>query len=516
MLVPDLVHNAATRFPDRVCIAEGERSRTFAEVDEQATRMAEALHGSGLRRGDRVALLAYNELEYLEIQLAVQRAGMILVPLNFRLTVSELAVILGDCTPRLLVHGPGLDGVAGQLGVEHVWHLGASGVGDSYDELVGAAALRACDTYVPADQAAAIMYTSGTTGRPKGAVLSSGAVWARCNVMSNEADIRSGDVFVQGLPMFHIAAHTSNGFTYRGATTVLSREFDPAGFAELLTKWSATHVLLVPTMINMLTLEPSVVEADFDRLRMVLYGASPIAPEILRRAIDAFHSGFLQFFGMTETFGVSLLRPEDHDPVGHPEWLASAGTDALSAETRVVDPDGADVPPGVVGEILSRGPTVMDGYWNDPRATDDALRGGWMHTGDLGYRSPDGYLFVSDRLKDMIVSGGENVYPREVEDVLHEHPAVLEAAVIGVPDDRWGERVHALVVLRPGATADPETITEFCREHLAGYKVPKSLELSAELPKNATGKVLKHLLRDRYAPVAGTPGTGSPRQKEAQ
>jgi len=509
--VPDLLRNATTRFPDRVCVVEGERSRTFADVDERAARAAAALRGIGLRPGDRVALLAHNELEYLEIQLAVQRAGMILVPLNFRLTAPELAVILGDCSPRLLVHGPGLGEIASQLGVEHVWHLGTPGVGDPYDELVAMASAGPCDDYVPSDRAAAIMYTSGTTGRPKGAVLSSGAVWARCNVMANEADIRPGDVFIQGLPMFHIAAHTAYGFTYRGATIVMTRQFDPAGFAGLLTRWSATHVLLVPTMINMLTLEPSVATAELDQLRMVLYGASPIAPEVLRRAIDVFRCGFLQFFGMTETFGVSLLRPEDHDPVGHPERLASAGTDALSAQTRVVDLDGIDVPAGVVGEILSRGPALMDGYWNNPRATEEALRDGWMHTGDLGYRSPDGYLFVSDRLKDMIVSGGENVYPREVEDVLLEHPAVFEAAVIGVPDDRWGERVHALVVLRPGTMAEPEAITAFCRGRLAGYKVPKSLELSAVLPKNATGKVLKHLLRDRYAAGAGTATTAPPR-----
>ena len=218
----------------------------------------------------------------------------------------------------------------------------------------------------------------------------------------------------------------------------------------------------------------------------------------LRRAIDAFRCGFLQFFGMTETFGVSLLRPEDHDPVHHPERLASAGTDSLSSQTRVVDLEGRDVAPGVVGEVLSRGPALMDGYWNDAVATAEALDGGWMHTGDLGYRSADGYLFVSDRLKDMIVTGGENVYPREGEDVLPQHPAVLEVAVIGVPADRWGERVHALVVLRSGTSVEPDDIVGFCREFLAGYKVPKSVELVPELPKNATGKILKRVLRERY------------------
>ncbi len=511
MEVPDFLRNAAVRFPDRLCMVEGDRSLTFAEVDERASRAAAALHGLGLRRGDRVALLACNELEYLEIQLATQRAGMVLVPLNYRLAVPELAFIVADCAPRLLIYGPGLEEAAGQLGVEHLWHLGPSGAGASYDDAVAAAPARPHDTYVDAGQASAIMYTSGTTGRPKGAVISCGAVWARCGVMAAEADIRPGDVFVQCLPMFHIAAHTSYGFIYRGGTVVLAREFDPAGVVELLSRWSATHVLLVPTMINLLTLEPTAVSADLSRLRLVLYGASPIAPEVLRRAIDTFRCGFLQFFGMTETFGVSLLRPEDHDPVRYPERLGSAGTDTLSLETRIVGPDGTDVAVGAVGEILSRGPTVMDGYWNDPVATAEALADGWMHTGDLGYREADGCLYVADRLKDMIVTGGENVYPREVEDALHEHPAVLEAAVIGVPDDRWGERVHAMVVLCPGAVAEPEELAASCRRQLAGYKVPKSVELVAELPKNATGKILKRVLRERYAVGSGVALAVEPR-----
>ena len=501
MDVPDFLRNATTRFPDGVCVIEGDRSLQFCEVDRRASLAAAAFDSLGLRRGDRVALLAQNELEYPELQLAAQRAGLVLVPLNYRLAQPELAYIVSDCSPRLLIHGPGYADVAEQLAVPRTCHLGRGGAGDSYEELIAASRPTRHPGVVFAGQAAAIMYTSGTTGRPKGAIISSGALWARLNIMAAEADIRPGDRFVQALPMFHIAAHTAYGFTYRGATIVLEREFRPERFIALMARQRATHVLLVPTMINLLTLEPSLDDADLSQLRLVLYGASSIAPEVLRRAIDKLGCGFLQFFGMTETYGVSLLRPEDHDPVAHADRLASAGTDTISSETRVVDPEGNDVEAGAVGEILSRGPALMDGYWNDPAATTEALRGGWMHTGDLGYRSEDGYLFVTDRLKDMILSGGENVYPREIEDVLHEHPAVLEVTVIGLADERWGERVHALVVLKPGAHAPASELTDLCRVRLANYKVPKAFEFVEELPKNATGKVLKHVLRDQYARV---------------
>ncbi|MCZ7526651.1 MAG: long-chain-fatty-acid--CoA ligase [Acidimicrobiia bacterium] len=499
MEVPDLVRNAARRSPDRTCVVEGDRALSFADVDARASRTASALTRAGLRPGDRVALLAHNELEYLEIQAAVQRAGMTLVPLNTRLSVPELEFLVADSTPRLLIHGPDLAGAAGALGVERKWYLGGDGVGEPYDEVTAAEDASAGPGMLVAGAPATIIYTSGTTGRPKGAVISNGALWARLNVTAVELGVRPGDVFVQVLPMFHIAAHLCYGFSHHGATTVMVKAFDPASLIRTIEERRATHVMLVPTIINLLGQEPTLEAADLSALRLISYGASPIAPDVLRRAIAAFpRCEFMQLFGMTETFCASMLRAGDHDPDGHPEWLASAGTDAVSFETRVVDEQGGDVGPGVVGEILSRGPCLMDGYWNAPEATEEALAGGWMHTGDLGYRSEDGYLFVTDRLKDMIVSGGENVYPREVEDVIYGHPQVLEVAVVGIPDERWGEAVHAIVVPKePGALGARELI-EHCRPRLAGYKIPKSVELVEELPKNPTGKILKRLVRERY------------------
>ena len=496
---PDILVNAAKRFPDRDCVIEGDRSITFAEAHHRADRLAASLIALGLRPGDRVALLAANELEYLEIQVAAMRARLILVPLNFRLAVPELAYIVSDSAPRVLIHGTGYAEQAAALDVADTFHLGPGGTGRPYTELL-AADHQAPDPRPALDDAAActILYTSGTTDRPKGAIISNRALLARLNMFAIEMGLRPGDVFVQPLPMFHIAAHVSYSFAYIGATNVMVAGFDPPAVLALLERHHATHVLLVPTMIRLLVEHPAMTDAELSSLRLVLYGASPIQPDLLRRALPAFDCDFVQFYGMTETAGGSLLRPADHDPEGAPELLTAAGTDSLSAETRVVDDQDRSVPAGVTGEIVVRGPIVMDGYWNAPEATAEALRNGWMHTGDMGHVGENGYLYVSDRLKDMIVSGGENVYPREVEDVLLQHPGIAEATVIGLPDEQWGERVHALVVPRPDVTVDPAEVIAHCRSQLAGFKAPKTVELTTELPRNATGKVMKRELRERY------------------
>jgi acyl-CoA synthetase (AMP-forming)/AMP-acid ligase II len=256
--------------------------------------------------------------------------------------------------------------------------------------------------------------------------------------------------------------------------------------------------VFVPTMIGRLVEELDERPVSLEHLRLVLYGGSPIAPDLLRRALALLGARFLQGYGLTEAINATMLRPEDHDPDRAPERLSSAGTDTISYEVRVVDRDGRRLPPGEVGEIVVRGAGVMSGYWRAPAATADVLRGGWLHTGDLGYRASDGYLYITDRIKDVIVSGGENVYSREVEDALHEHPDVLEAAVIGIPSERWGESVHAEVVTRAGSKADAEALIAHCRAHVAAYKAPKSVLVVDELPKSATGKILKREVRAKY------------------
>lgn len=495
--VPDMLINAVKRFGAQTCVSDGQRSMSFAETHERAGRLAAALLARGLQTGDRVAILAQNEVEYTEIQVACQRAGLILVPMNYRLSLPELAFIVADSQPRALIHGPGLGAAAAELGVSQTLFLGGEGVGASYDELLADQTAVAGGT-LAAERACCILYTSGTTGRPKGAVLSNLALWARMNASALEVRPRPGAVFLQCLPLFHIASNLGYAFTYCGASNLFVRQFDPQRVFAHIEQDRPSHILLVPTMINMLLQHPQLSEVDFSSVEMVLYGASSIAPDVLRRAMEVMGCDFLQLYGMTETSGCTVLRPEDHDPVGHPQWLASAGTDAIGFETRVVDEADRELPAGEVGEIVTRGPAVMTGYWQQAEATAEALRHGWMHTGDMGYRAEDGYVYITDRKKDMIISGGENVYPREVEDVFYAHPAVAEVAVIGVPDPRWGERVHAVVALRAGAVVAEQALLTFVRQRLAGYKVPRSLAFMAELPKNATGKILKKDLREPH------------------
>jgi acyl-CoA synthetase (AMP-forming)/AMP-acid ligase II len=493
-IVPDLLGSACTRYPERTAVRSDENALRFREVDERAERLRAVLAELGLRPGDRLALLARNRCEHLEIHVAASRAGLILVPLNFRLAVPELAYIVGDCAPHLLICGPELADAAAELDVAHRLVLDGS-----YESALDAAVpMSGPLPSAAADAANLILYTSGTTGRPKGAVISNHGLFARIHANLFEYQISPEDRFLQCLPLFHIAANVTSSYAFAGATNLLLADFSPRAVLELIETERVTSALLVPTMINALINDPTVGATDLSSLHTVAYGASPIPPAVLRRAMELFGCEFLQLFGMTETSACTVLRRQDHAPKLHPQRLASAGTEALGCAVRIVDDADRDVPAGSVGEVICRGPTVMDGYWNAAQATADALRGGWMHTGDLGYRDADGYVFITDRKKDMIISGGENVYPREVEDVLFEHPDVLEAAVIGVPDERWGERVHAVLVPAAGAALDPDAVLQFVRTRLAGYKVPKSAEVVGELPKNATGKVLKTVLREPW------------------
>lgn len=492
MKLPDLLVNAVTRSPGRACVVGDDRTLTFAEVDERAGRLASALRAAGAGDGERVALLALNEPEYFEIQVAAQRAGAILVPLNYRLAVPELRAIVADCEPSVLIHGPQFADTAAALGLPVSW-----GLGDSYEEAISERQPLGADQ-LDADIPCAILYTSGTTGRAKGAVISNGCLSARVNLFSLELGIRHGDSFLFPIPMFHTSSAVAYSFAYLGGTVVLPREFDAARSIELMARHRTTHAVYVPTMLARVVEELEAKPARLDALRVIQYGGSPIAPDMLRRALHALDCTFIQGYGLTEAINLTMLRAAEHDPDGRPDLLSAAGTDTISYETRVVDADDRELGPGEVGEIVARGPGVMEGYWRSDADTAVALRGGWLHTGDLGYRSAEGHLFITDRLKDVIVSGGENVYSREVEDVLYEHPAIREATVIGIPSTQWGEGVHAEVVVVTGAELDPDDVIAFCRARLAGYKTPKSLSVVEELPKSASGKILKREIREKY------------------
>jgi acyl-CoA synthetase (AMP-forming)/AMP-acid ligase II len=347
------------------------------------------------------------------------------------------------------------------------------------------------------------MYTSGTTGRPKGAVLTHYAVSRQLHQAATGIAIRARERVLVVAPMYHAAAGiTTFAGVQAGGTLVIQEDFDPNAVVKALSEDDIAVVLLVPAMIQFcLVAVPDVRERSYPALRLIIYGASPIAEQTLRDAIDVFGCGFLQGYGMTETTAaVTYLMPEDHERAlaGEPKLLASAGRALLGTEVCIFDDNDRPLPNGEIGEICARGPQMMRGYWNLEEASREALRGGWMHTGDAGIIDDEGFLFIQDRVKDMIVSGGENVYPREIEDVLYEHPAVAEAAVIGIPSEKWGEEVKAVVVAKPDVEVLAEDIIDFCKERLGGYKQPRTVDFIAELPRNPSGKVLKKDLREPY------------------
>jgi len=510
--VPDLLAHGASRFPGRPCVVVGDSALDFAQVSSRAALFAGHLSERGLGGGRRIAVLAQNELELLEIRVASQRAGAILVPLNYRLDSAELARALRDCAADLLIVGPRLRELAAELDGPDVMHLGgsrtvggtsdgsASGEGDdtfdvalSYERALSRARPQPVPATLPAEAIGMISYTSGTTGRAKGAMLSNRALHATMIAMGQEMAARPDAIYLCSNPLFHVGSAVACAFTYLGATCIQLTRFSPDAFLRELEAGSFTHGQLVPTMVHdVLELAGG---CSTGRLERLMYGAAPMPPELVRRVMAAWRCELVNGYGSTEAMGISMLSPAEHDPDGAPARLASVGRGCVGMSARLVDEHDLDVVPGVVGEVIAQGPNLMSGYWNDPAASGEALRGGWMHTGDLGYRDGDGYLFLVDRRSDRIVTGGENVYPSEIEHVLMEHAAVLEAGVLGVPHERWGEAVCAVVVLRDRQAVSERELLDHCRARLAGYKVPKRLRFGDALPRTATGKLLRRELR---------------------
>jgi len=503
-LVPDLIGMSSLRYPDKVAVDVDGDALTFAELSDRASRLAGALDKRGLKKGDRVAILALNERAFLEVRVGVQRAGMILVPLNYRLAEKELALILEDCAPEILIVGSDFEELATRLPVTQVLRLGGvDDSGQSYELMLASAEAMAVPAGYPPEDICHISYTSGTTARAKGVMLSNRSVHHGTMAMGHEIGAYPEAVFLASTPLFHVGSQVGYSFTYLGGTHVQMRKFDTAGFLATLDRTKATHCQLVPAMIQM------VLDSWGDRgnssLQCVLYGAAPMPPALLRNALDKLGCKFVNGYGSTESMGISFLSPQEHDPDRSPELLASVGRSSSLSSSRIVDDNDNDVGPGVTGEVLARGPALMSGYWQQPTVTEEALRGGWMHTGDLAYRNEDGYLFLVDRKDDKIVTGGENVFPSEIEQVILSHPHVSEAAVIGVPDRTWGEAVGAIVVLGEGAAVSEQDITAHCRESLAGYKVPKYVRFyEGALPRNPTGKLLRRALRDEWPTLSAT------------
>ena len=494
-----------------VATIDGGRRRTWAEFRERVARFAGALQAAGVQPGDRVAILALNGDAYLEYFYATPWAGALVVPLNIRLAAPELIAILNDAGASALVVDEAFAGMLSALqpnapSVRRVLVAGGGAVPDGATSLE--AAIDGARPIAQADVADAdiygIFYTGGTTAASKGVMLSHGNIVA--NQMNMLAEIPFGlkTVYMHAAPMFHAAdcAATFSVTPGAGTHTFVPR-FDPPAVMRTIQDRGVTHTIMVPSMINMLVNAPTVGDYDLSTLQLIMYGGSPISDAVLRRAMEALpNTGFLQAYGMTELSPVATFLSTTCHVTDGPlaARLRSGGRAAVTAEIRIVDDQDREVPRGTVGQIAVRGPIVMKGYWNQPALTANALRGGWMHTGDGGYMDNDGFVFIVDRIKDMIITGGENVYSVEVENAIYQHPAVAMCAVIGVPDQQWGERVHAVISLKPGQSVTSAEIVAHCRTLIAGYKCPRTVDVRSEpLPLSGAGKVLKTVLRKEVA-----------------
>jgi long-chain acyl-CoA synthetase len=507
--VAGLIRHLGRTQRDREMLVCGDERRTWNEEYKQACRVGNACARDGLAAGDRIAFLDRNGMAYFDVLFGGSLIGAVNVAVNWRLSPEEMAAIIDDSTaPLLVVHAdylPALSEMGGELpGVRRIVVMGNGTLPDvravSFEEW-----LAGCDTDDPghvgaANEVSMQLYTSGTTGLPKGVMLTNANLATAISEAGQTFTIGEDTVSLVAMPLFHIGG---SGWALcamsRGGCSVILRDVDPTLLLELVEREKITEMFLVPAVLMFLLATPTLESTNLSSLRMVFYGASPISEDVLVRCMAAFGCRFCQVYGMTETTGaITSLRFEDHDPDGPRRGLLrSAGKPHDTVEIRIVDPDsGRDVDPGQVGEVWTRSAYNMAGYWAKPQETATTVdHEGWLRTGDAGYFDGDGYLYLHDRIKDMIVSGGENVYPAEVENVLLSHPDVADAAVIGVPDERWGETVKAVVVLAPGAELDERAVIGYCREHLAHYKCPTSIDTADVLPRNPSGKLLKRALR---------------------
>jgi acyl-CoA synthetase (AMP-forming)/AMP-acid ligase II len=508
MNLRDIIFRNAQLYPDKDAIVFEDRRLTFRDYTSRACRLGNALLASGLKHQDRVAILAPNCPEYLEAFAACESAGLIVVNINYRLSAKELIDICADCEPKALIFHQQYAELAGELlkaasgietviGIQTTMH-GARG----YEDVLAAAPNTPPPVAIDDEDIAYLIYTSGTTGRPKGVMLSHRAIAESARSISHDGGAMTSDVMLIVMPLFHIGGRIEMlGFNILGATTVLHSAFDASEILRSFEEHNVTAAHLAPIMVQRLLESPDLQTYRRDRLRCIHYASAPMPAPVLRRAIAAFGPILTQIYGLTECIVVSLLTPAQHILDGDEKVvrrLSSAGQPFLGCTVRIVTTDGHDAEPGEIGEILVRSPGLMTGYWNNHTATVPTLRGGWMHTGDLGYADDDRFIFIVDRKKDMIISGGENIYSWEVEEALRSHPDVAEAAVIGVPDDEWGESVKAFVVVRPGAKPLAEALIAHCRSRIASYKKPRTVEFVEALPRLFNGKIDKKALRAPY------------------
>lgn len=490
------IRYAAQMYPHREALVDGTTRLTFAQLAERCERLGTALRSMGLRRGDRLAVLMANSHRYLELHVAVPGIGAVIVPINSRLALPEMVHILKDSGACVLIADAVHAEMAAQL-TGHVEQLISAP--DQYEAMLASALPSPLSGSLSEEDIAGLYYTGGTTGPGKGVILSHRNLIATTLQLAVAFEIRPEYVVLNVFPLFHLAAIAGiYALVWLGVKQVFVSSAAPGLILETIARERVTHTSIVPALLNTLIHDPRAADADLSSLMQVTHGGAPIAPSLCRSAAVRLQCRFIQGYGMTESAGLGTLL-YDEQLLLDSERIASAGRAVIGMELVIRRPNGSPCAPREVGEITLRGPNVMRGYWNQPEQTAEVLRGGWLWTGDMGFEDEEHYVFVVDRAKDMIVTGGENVYSVEVESVIASRPEVLEVAVFGIPSEKWGEEVHAVLRLKPGTVMSADEVIAYCRAHVAGYKCPKSVEFAAaELPKSGVGKLLKRELRARY------------------
>jgi long-chain acyl-CoA synthetase len=503
------LHRAMRHRPADIAYADDRGRRSWAEFGDRAARLAAALAGRGAKPGDRIGILAMNSGIYLETMMAAWWLGAAINPVNIRWSAAEIAYSLDDCDTRILLIDENFAPLAAELrarcqGLTTLIFIGEGAAPDDmrhYETLIAETAPMA-DSRTGGASLAGVFYTGGTTGHPKGVCLTHHGLLSNSLGALLEVPYAEDEVVMVAAPLFHLAGTCiALRAIIRGCRTVLLPGFNAPAVLRAIARERVSFTLLVPTMIQMLVDHPEFAAHDLSSLRRIMYGASPIGEGLLVRAMARLpRAEFIQSYGLTETSGpFTILPARYHTPEGRaPDRLRSAGQPFWGMDMRIVDPDGDTVPNGQIGEIAVRGFGIMPGYWNKPEQTKAALRHGWLHSGDAGFMDDEGFLFIVDRVKDMIVSGGENVYSTEVESAISKHPAVASCAVFGIPSERWGEAVHAVVVLKESEAVTAEEIRAHCKTLIAGYKCPGSVEFREALPVSGAGKTLKHVLREPF------------------
>jgi acyl-CoA synthetase (AMP-forming)/AMP-acid ligase II len=508
----DIIYRNALLYPDKEAFVYGDQRISFCKFNETVNRLIHGLKALDIQKGTVVGVLSWNRPEYAEVFGAAMKSGLVLAHFNPRLQAEELAFVINDSEAKVIFFSnefvESLNAIRDRLSHTKIFIVfdRPEERMTAYRELLGTQSKEEPESVVGENDPLVIFYTSGTTGMPRGAIYNHGQKMQNTTIKALDIGVECGDRHLVVLPMFHIGgdSHIWPFFLMGGCNVIMpDPSFDPAATLQTIVAEQITDVHIVPTQLVALLNLPDIEKYDLGRLKRIWYAASPMPTEVLKRGIALFGPIFLQGYGLSESGPhATVLNQANHDCLSEleegPGVLASCGQPCIGVHMRIVDEADKDVQTGKIGEIIIKSKRIMTGYWRNPEATKRAIRNGWFYTGDMGYYDEKGFIYIADRKKDMIITGGENVYPKEVEEVLYRHPSVSEAAVIGIPDPYWVEKVHALVVLNRGAQATEEEITGFCRQHIAHYKAPKSVEFLESLPKNPQGKILKKELRKRY------------------